>query len=235
MATATTVRCALPKPQYTLRVHERMVYTAFLTLLALGATASAQDTYHCNALEYAQPGFRSNRRLYPPDQHDPRVWDDMHKVSFQNSDCTWLAANFKDTGSSFVAILFAGFTQHKVCAYTFTLQPCCVFNMCFSCKYKRGRPKSQEDWPQPELALYLANSHGLSSLAVDPAGRGESCGYEYGPGYDGLVRARTGCMSESLPCSYRNHSYADCRLAIWQQLHNSPTACRDDMLERCLV
>ena len=45
----------------------------------------------------------------------------------------------------------------------------------------------QEDWPQPELALYLANSHGLSSLAVDPAGRGESCGYEYGPGYECLV------------------------------------------------
>ena len=113
--TATTFRrCALPNSHFTRQALDRMAYSAFLTLLALCTTAYAQDTYHCNALDYAQPGFRSDRRLYPPDKHDPRVWDDMHKVAFQNADCTWLAANFKDTGSSFVAILFAGFTQHKV-------------------------------------------------------------------------------------------------------------------------
>lgn len=93
-----------------------MMSTALLTAATLCATACAQNTYHCNALDYAQPGFVSDRRLYPPDKHDHRVWDGMHKVAFQKSDCTWLAANFKDTGSPFVAILFAGFTQHKVSA-----------------------------------------------------------------------------------------------------------------------
>ena len=95
-------------------------------------------------------------------------------------------------------------------------------------------PSPQEDWPQPELALYLANSHGLSSLAVDPAGRGESCGYEYGPGYEGLVRARAnGFPTSALQAS--KPSVVDSRLAIWQLLLNSSTACREDMQEPCLV
>lgn len=104
------------RPRFTVQVRDPMLSMALLTIAALCATACAQDTYRCNALAYAQPGFVSDRRLYPPDNHDPRVWDGMHKVAFQKSDCTWLAANFKDTGSSFVAVLFAGFTQHKVSA-----------------------------------------------------------------------------------------------------------------------
>lgn len=168
-------------------MREDMLCVTFVTLLVLTATASAQDTYQCNALTYAQPGFRSNRRLYPPDKHDPRVWEDMHKVAFQKSDCTWLAANFKDTGSSFVALLFAGFTQHKATPWHMQLA---THSQVASHKYTSTVSSTlQEDWPQPELALYLANSHGLSSLAVDPAGRGESCGYEYGPGYECLVSA----------------------------------------------
>ena len=82
--------------------------------MLLCKTVDCQDSYHCEAFRYAAPGFQSNRHLFPPDKHDPRVWDGMRKVAFQKSDCSWLAANFKDTGSQFVAILFAGFTQHKV-------------------------------------------------------------------------------------------------------------------------
>lgn len=95
------------------RLQGSMLHAVLLTLFALCATVNAQDTYQCNALTYAQPGFVSDRRLYPPDQHEAQVWDNTHKVAFQNSDCTWLAANFRDSGSSFVAILFGGFTRHK--------------------------------------------------------------------------------------------------------------------------
>ncbi|KAL0049112.1 hypothetical protein WJX82_006790 [Trebouxia sp. C0006] len=78
---------------------------------------------------------------------DP-VWDGMTKVGFQNAESTWLAGNFRDTGSDFVAVLFGGSIQHK------------------------------EYWPEPPLMRTLALNHGISSLAVDIAGRGESCGSE---------------------------------------------------------
>ena len=92
------------------------------------------------------------------------LWDNVRKVAFQNADCTWLAGNFMDTGSDFVVVMFGGATTHK------------------------------ETWPLPDLARTLAKVHGFSSLAVDIAGRGESCGYEVGPDHTSEVRSWPGCL-----------------------------------------
>lgn len=80
------------------------------------------------------------------------LWDQHKKTAFQNAECALLAGNFRDTGSQAVFILFPAATITK------------------------------EYWPLPELAQRLALNHNVSSLAVDIAGRGESCGYEIGPG-----------------------------------------------------
>ena len=88
-----------------------------------------------------------------------KIWDGVNKVSFQNKDGTWLAGNFRDTRSDFVVVMFGGATTHK------------------------------ETWPLPDLAKALDDLHGLSSIAVDVAGRGESCGYEIGPDCTSAVRA----------------------------------------------
>ena len=112
----------------------------------------AQDG--CNAISYGLPGFRSQMQLFPGTD---TWWEGMYKVGFQNSDGTWLAGNFRDTGSDFVAILFPGLRQHK------------------------------ETRGLPELMETLAQNHGYSSLAVDAAGRGESCGSELALNYTAAV------------------------------------------------
>ena len=125
-----------------------VICLALILLVApLSATYVRYPTEYCSAAEFALPGFHSRRALYPADE----VWDGLKKVTFQNADCAWLAGNFRDTGSDFVAVFFPGWTMHK------------------------------EVWPLPELTKTLADKHGLSSLVVDFAGRGESCGYETGP------------------------------------------------------
>lgn len=118
-------------------------------------TAVTHGHIGCSARQYAAPGFRSDRRLFPS-AGDP-LWDGHNKVAFQNTDCTWLAGNFRDTGSQAVMVLFSASTVHK------------------------------EDWPNPQLQQQLAAEHDVSSLAVDTAGRGESCGYEVGPGCMSMV------------------------------------------------
>ena len=105
-------------------------------------------TEYCKATTYGVPGFRSQRDLLPSSK---AVWDGVRKVAIQNKDGTWLAGNFRDTGSEFVVVMFNAATAHK------------------------------ETWPLPNLAQTLADKHGYSSLAVDIAGRGESCGFEIGP------------------------------------------------------
>ena len=85
------------------------------------------------------------------------IWDGHNKVAFPNADCTLLAGNFRDTGSKAVMLLFPAATIRK------------------------------ESWPNPQLQLQLAKEHNISSLAVDVAGRGESCGYEIGPGCTSTV------------------------------------------------
>lgn len=131
-----------------------MRYLSLLLLLVWLAAGSADDAGQCKALEYAAPGYVHSRERFPPDL----IWNDVSSVAFPRADCTWLAANFRDTGSSFVAIFFGGYTAHK------------------------------ETWPYPWLAHALANRYGISSLVVDPAGRGESCGYEVVPGYADKVK-----------------------------------------------
>ncbi len=124
----------------------------------------------CWARPYAAPGFLSDRRLFTP-VGDP-FWDGYDKVAFQNADCTWLAGNFRDTGSDAVMILFPAFTIHK------------------------------EMWPNPQLQLQLAVGHNISSLSVDIAGRGESCGHEIGPGCSSTVMlsSRWHTRASPLPC-----------------------------------
>ncbi|KAL0046150.1 hypothetical protein WJX82_004061 [Trebouxia sp. C0006] len=126
----------------------------------------------CWARPYAAPGFLSDRRLFTP-VGDP-FWDGYDKVAFQNADCTWLAGNFRDTGSDAVMILFPAFTIHK------------------------------EMWPNPQLQLQLAVGHNISSLSVDIAGRGESCGHEIGPGCSSTIRdmAAAARFINSLPGRY---------------------------------
>ena len=105
----------------------------------------------CNAEAYGLPGFRSQ----PSDERSSG--SNVYKVAFRNIDGTWLAGNFRDTGSDFVVALFLGLGAHK------------------------------EDWPASELMETLAQTQGLSSLAVDVAGRGESCGYELALNYTAAV------------------------------------------------
>ena len=130
-------------------------------LLLIGAVHGAVDkalvTEYCTAPSFGVPGFQSSRDFFP---HNNTLWDNVHKVAFRNADCTWLAGNFRDTGSDFVVVLFGGATTHK------------------------------ETWPVPDLARTLALIHGISSLAVDIAGRGESCGYEVGPDHASEVAYR---------------------------------------------
>ena len=130
----------------------RFVWPMLLFFVSIRCQKLAIDpafpTEYCKATSFSTPGFRSPRSIFP--EHKA-LWDNVNKVSFQNKDGTWLAGNFKDTGSAFVVVMFGGATAHK------------------------------EAWPLPDLARTLANDHGLSSIAVDIAGRGESCGYEVGP------------------------------------------------------
>jgi len=130
-----------------------LLRNVFCTLVMI--TPMALCKMDCWARPYAAPGFLSDRRLFPS-VGDP-FWDGYNKVAFQNADCTWLAGNFRDTGSDAVMILFPAFTIHK------------------------------EMWPNPQLQLQLAVDHNISSLSVDIAGRGESCGYEIGPGCTSTV------------------------------------------------
>lgn len=127
-----------------------------LLLLAVLTCCSGQQlvieatpaTEYCKATTYGVPGFRSQRDMLPSQN---AIWDGVRKVAFQNKDGTWLAANFRDTGSEFVVVMFNAATAHK------------------------------ETWPLPNLAQTFGDKHGYSSLAVDIAGRGESCGFEIGP------------------------------------------------------
>ncbi len=89
-----------------------------------------------------------------------QMWDGFDKVAFPTENCVWLAGNMRDTGSEAVFILFGGAKDHK------------------------------ETWILPQIAQKLASEHGVSSLAVDNAGRGESCGYEIGPSYSSTVRGQ---------------------------------------------
>ncbi|KAL0019247.1 hypothetical protein WJX79_010983 [Trebouxia sp. C0005] len=122
-----------------------VILSLLAVVLPIAAGNDFQEVEDCKAAKYGLPGFRSQRSLFP--NADP-VWDGMTKVGFQNAESTWLAGNFRDTGSDFVAVLFGGSIQHK------------------------------EYWPEPPLMRTLAINHGISSLAVDIAGRGESCGSE---------------------------------------------------------
>ncbi len=117
----------------------------------------AHGRMECWARPYAAPGFLSDRRLFPSAAVGDPLWDGQTKVAFQNADCTWLAGNFRDTGSEAVFILFPAATIHK------------------------------EFFPNPQLQQRLALEHNISSLAVDIAGRGESCGHEIGPGCTSTV------------------------------------------------
>ena len=123
-------------------------------LLPIAAKEHFQRVEDCKAVTFGLPGFRSQRTLFPKKDS---LWDGMDKVAFQNADGTWLAGNFRDTGSDFVVVLFGGSIQHK------------------------------EYWPEPNLASTLSINHGISSLAVDIAGRGESCGFEAALNYTAAV------------------------------------------------
>ena len=117
----------------------------------------AVELAHCSVDCWAKP------YAAPGFQSDRRLfpadplWDGHHKVAFHNIDCTALAGNFRDTGSEAVILLFPAATIHK------------------------------DHWPNPQLQQHLAVEHNLSSLAVDIAGRGESCGVEVGPGVQSTV------------------------------------------------
>ena len=128
-----------------------------LVLHLLLVCSNAVDPTQCQALEYASPEYRNSRSNFPSDP----VWHGVTKVALRTADCTWLAGNFLDTGSSFVAVFFGGMTAHK------------------------------ETWPFPWLSQALAEKYGISSLTVDHAGRGESCGYEWLPGYASKVSTHT--------------------------------------------
>ena len=127
---------------------------AFLLPFAAGEVFQSVDD--CKAVTYGYPGFRSQRSLFP---NADTIWDHTDKVAFQSADGIWLAANFRDTGSDFVAVMFGGSIQHK------------------------------EYWPEPNLMRTLALNHGISSLSVDIAGRGESCGFEALFNYTAAVRS----------------------------------------------
>ncbi len=131
------------------------VLLAFVQISFAAETEHASQLEYCKAASFSQPGFVSSRSAFP---QSSKVWNGVNKVSFQNKDGTWLAGNFRDTGSDFVVAMFGGATTHK------------------------------ETWPLPDLAKTLADVHDLSSIAVDVAGRGESCGYETGPDCASAVR-----------------------------------------------
>ncbi|DBA67788.1 TPA: hypothetical protein ACH3X2_001222 [Trebouxia sp. C0005] len=115
------------------------------------------DKESCAATGFGQPGFVSSRQFFPAGSE----WDGVKKVAFQNSDCTWLAANFLDTGSEFVMILVLGIWADKSMHFI------------------------------PSLAQALAADSNISTLALDFRGRGESCGVEILPGYfSGWLHAR---------------------------------------------
>jgi len=174
----------------------------FCTLIMV--TLMALCKMDCWARPYAAPGFLSDRRLFPP-VGDP-FWDGYNKVAFQNADCTWLAANFRDTGSDAVMILFPAFTIHK------------------------------EMWPNPQLQLQLAVDHNISSLSVDIAGRGESCGYEIGPGCTSTVMlahpgSSAAVLLQTQMLSHSGHR----RSRIWLQQLASSIACPVATPRGCLV
>ena len=85
-------------------------------------------------------------------------WDGVKKVAIPTIDCNHLAGDLRDTNSEVIIVLFGGSKDHK------------------------------ETWPLPDIGEVLAKSYNLSSLVVDIAGRGESCGYEVGPSYSTTVR-----------------------------------------------
>ena len=89
------------------------------------------------------------------------LFDNLQKVAFRNADCAYLVGNFRDTGSDAVVILFPADTVYK------------------------------EWWTYINLQQQLAVQHNISSLAVDVAGRGESCGHEIGPGCESTVSSRS--------------------------------------------
>ena len=129
------------------------------------------------------------------------VWDGQQKVAFRNADCTYLVGNFRDTGSDAVVILFPAATIHK------------------------------EWWPNPQIQHHLAVKHNVSSLAVDVAGRGESCGTEVGPGCESTVRHALAKQPLcSLPATIAPSARATylCRSRTWLLQQDSSTACLAD-------
>ncbi len=161
MCSLNTTGSALQTPNAMQITETRVMWQLLPILLAVVRISSAAETGHasqaeyCKATSFSQPGFVSSRSAFP---QPSKVWNGVNKVSFQNKDGTWLAGNFRDTGSDFVVAMLGSATTHK------------------------------ETWPLPELADSLADVHGLSSIAVDIAGRGESCGYEIGPDCASAVR-----------------------------------------------
>ncbi|KAL0031621.1 hypothetical protein WJX77_010215 [Trebouxia sp. C0004] len=148
-----------------------IIWSLLALLLPIAAGNDFQEVEDCKAAKYGLPGFRSERGLFP--NADP-VWDGMTKVGFQNAEATWIAGNFRDTGSDFVAVLFGGSIQHK------------------------------EYWPAPPLMRTLAINHGISSVAVDISGRGESCGSEALFNYTAALTDMTAAVHfiNSLPGRY---------------------------------
>ncbi len=161
MCSCNTTGSALQAPNAMQITETRVMWQLLPILLAFVRISSAAETGHasqaeyCKATSFSQPGFVSSRSAFP---QSSTFWTGVNKVSFQNKDGTWLAGNFRDTGSDFVVAMVGSATTHK------------------------------ETWPLPELAKSLADVHGLSSIAVDVAGRGESCGYEIGPDCASAVR-----------------------------------------------
>lgn len=149
------------------RVMWRVLLVLLLAFVRISSAAETEHASHCKATSFSQPGFVSSRSAFP---QSSRLWNGVNKVSFQNKDGTWLAGNFRDTGSDFVVAMLGGATAHK------------------------------ENWPLPDLAKTLADVHGLSSISVDVAGRGESCGYEIGPDCTSAVRLRR-VSSVLMPCN----------------------------------
>lgn len=136
------------------------------------------------------------------------IWDQHQKVAFQNADCTWLVGNFRDTGSRGVVILFSAATIHK------------------------------EWWPSPQIQQRLAVEHNVSSIAVDIAGRGESCGYEVGPGCESTVSrlpAELLAVAVQRETSFELSLGAVCRSKTWPLQCVSSILCLADMLQDCLV
>lgn len=180
------------------------IWPLLALLLPIAASNDFQEVEDCKAAKYGLPGFRSQRSLFP--NADP-IWDGMTKVGFQSADSTWLAGNFQDTGSDFVAVLFGGSIQHK------------------------------EYWPEPPLMRTLAINHGISSFAVDIAGRGESCGSEALFNYTAAVRPRS-CLAE-LKARWNKLvltvTGCTCSSRTWLPLCTSSITFRGDIAGPCSV